>query len=165
MTPQCACYSLACRLWLSDVEPHFLHDVWSLCIFSHSLSTCSCKPLAGVSTDCESHNTKDNACSWMRSSQKALGGWEAGPLFCLWMFASLLHLRSGSVRREFTVEGQKEKMESHLALCRDIEWGRAYSHQGSIRDMEEQCHWWDHGTPSTETSREFCHHGWWILNS
>lgn len=47
----------------------------------------------------------------MRSFQEALGGWEAGPLLCLWMVAFLLHLRSGSVIREFTVEGQKEKTE------------------------------------------------------
>lgn len=142
---------LACRLWLSDVKPHFLHDVWSLYIFIHSLSTCSCKPLVGVFTNYKSHDTKNNTFSWMRSFQEALGGWEADP-FVL-SLDGLLHLRSGPVRREFTVKGQKEKTESHQALCRDIEWGRAHSHQGPIRDME-QCHWWDHGTPSTEPLKE-----------
>lgn len=24
---------------------------------------------------------------------------------------------------------------------------KTHSHQGSLRDMEEQRHWWDHGTP------------------
>lgn len=72
----------------------------------------------------------------MRSFQEALGGWEVDP-FVL-SLDGLLHLRSGSVRREFTVKGQKEKTESH---------------QGPIRDME-QCHWWDHGTPSTKPLRE-----------
>lgn len=51
----------------------------------------------------------------MRSFQEALGGWEADP-FVL-SLDGLLRL----MRREFTVKGQKEKTESHQALCRDIE--------------------------------------------
>lgn len=75
----------------------------------------------------------------MRSFQEALGGWEQAP--CLWMVASLLRLRSGSVRREFTVEGQEKKKWSHAQLWAKVLSEEELTHsQGFLRDLEEQSH-------------------------
>lgn len=66
-------------------------------------------------------------------------------MFALGMVASLPRLRSGSVRSH---SGGTEGENGVTPGSVQGPWVRkTHSHQGSLRDMEEQRHWWDHGTP------------------